>query len=58
MAHREGLANGLMLWILAAILPTVATFFEQVYRLAVAMVVVAFRVLVTRARRKWINKGR
>jgi hypothetical protein len=46
MAHREGIANGLMLWILAAILPTVATFFEQVYRLAVAMVVVAWTIVI------------
>jgi hypothetical protein len=45
MAHTEGIANGLMLWMLAVPPPTVATFFEQVFRLAVAMVVVAWTIV-------------
>jgi hypothetical protein len=45
MAHTEGIANGLMLWMLAAPPPTVAALFEQVFRLAVAMVVVAWTIV-------------
>ena len=46
MAHTEGIANGLMLWILAAVLPAMATFVEKIFRLAVGMVVVAWTIVV------------
>lgn len=45
MAHTEGIANGLMLWILAAALPTIATFVEKIYRVAVAMILVAWTIV-------------
>ena len=46
MAHMEGIANGLLLWILAAVLPTIATFMEKIYRIALGMVVVAWTIVV------------
>jgi len=46
MAHMEGIANGLMLWILAAALPALQSFVEKIYRVAVAMVVVAWTIVV------------
>lgn len=49
MAHTEGIANGMLLWILAALLPAMASFVTRLYRLAVAMVVVAWTIVVASA---------
>jgi hypothetical protein len=49
MAHMEGIANGLMLWILAAALPALHTFVKKIYRLAVGMVIVAWTIVVASA---------
>ena len=49
MAHMEGITNGLMLWILAAVLPAMASFVNRLYRLAVAMVVVAWTIVIASA---------
>jgi len=46
MAHMEGITNGLMLWILAAILPTLSAVFQKIYRVAAAMVIVAWTIVV------------
>jgi len=46
MAHTEGIANGLLLWILAAILPAMCSFIEKIYRLAIGMVVVAWTIVI------------
>jgi len=46
MAHTEGIANGLLLWILAAILQAMCSFVEKIYRLAVGMVVVAWTIVI------------
>ncbi|MAZ87566.1 MAG: hypothetical protein CL693_07965 [Cellvibrionaceae bacterium] len=46
MAHMEGITNGLMLWILAAVLPTLNTVFQKIYRVAVAMVIVAWTIVI------------
>lgn len=46
MAHTEGIANGFMLWILAAALPALHSFIERVYRLAVGMVIVAWTIVL------------
>ena len=49
MAHTEGIANGLMLWILAAALPALQAFIKQIYRLAVGMVIVAWTIVLASA---------
>ena len=49
MAHTEGIANGLMLWILAAVLPALQSFVEKIYRVAIGMVVVAWTIVVASA---------
>ena len=46
MAHMEGIANGLLLWILAAVLPAMASFIKRIYRVAVAMVVAAWTIVI------------
>jgi hypothetical protein len=46
MAHMEGIANGMMLWILAAALPALQSFMERIYRVAVAMVLVAWTIVI------------
>ena len=46
MAHMEGIINGVLLWILASVLPLLASMFTRVYRLAVAMVVAAWTIVV------------
>ncbi len=45
MAHLEGIANGMLLWVLAAILPALHSFVGKVYRLAVGMVIVAWTIV-------------
>ncbi|CAA0119138.1 Styrene-oxide isomerase [Halioglobus japonicus] len=49
MAHMEGITNGLMLWILAAVLPVMSEFVRKIYWLAVTMVVVAWTIVVASA---------
>ena len=49
MAHMEGIANGFMLWILAAILPIIHNSVQKIYRVAVCMVVVAWTIVVASA---------
>lgn len=46
MAHTEGIANGFMLWIMAAVLPAMSSLIERVYRLAWGMVVVAWTIVL------------
>ena len=46
MAHTEGIANGFMLWILAAVLPALHSFLEKIYRVAVGMVIVAWTIVI------------
>jgi len=46
MAHMEGITNGLLLWILAAILPIIHTRVVQIYRLTVGMVIVAWTIVI------------
>ena len=45
MAHMEGIANGLLLWVMAAALPSIAKIIDNIHRLAVAMVVVAWTIV-------------
>ena len=49
MAHLEGIANGFMLWILAAIVPIIHNSVPRIYRVAVCMVVVAWTIVVASA---------
>ena len=49
MAHTEGIANGLMLWILAAVLPAMASFIDRIFRVAAAMVVAAWTIVIASA---------
>jgi hypothetical protein len=49
MAHMEGIANGFMLWILAALIPVIHTVIEKIYRVAVGMVIVAWTIVVASA---------
>jgi hypothetical protein len=49
MAHTEGIANGFMLWILAAALPALHSFVQRIYPLAVGMVIVAWTIVVASA---------
>jgi hypothetical protein len=49
MAHLEGIANGLMLWVLAAILPTLQSYIQKIYRLTLAMIVVAWTIVIASA---------
>lgn len=49
MAHTEGIANGMMLWLLAALLPSLASVVKRLHRLAVAMVVVAWTIVIASA---------
>jgi hypothetical protein len=46
MAHMEGITNGLLLWILAAILPIIHTRVVKIYRLTVGMVIVAWTIVI------------
>ena len=46
MAHMEGIINGLLLWIFAAVLPSLAPLFTRVYRVAVGMVVAAWTIVL------------
>jgi hypothetical protein len=46
MAHMEGITNGLLLWILAAIVPVIHTRVIPIYRLAAAMVIVAWTIVI------------
>jgi hypothetical protein len=46
MAHLEGISNGMLLWILAAVLPILQNVIEKIYRVALAMVVVAWTIVL------------
>ena len=46
MAHMEGIINGLLLWIFAAVLHSLAPLFTRVYRVAVGMVVAAWTIVL------------
>ena len=46
MAHLEGILNGFGLWLLAAILPVIQVSGKTAYRLAIAMTVVAWTIVV------------
>lgn len=46
MAHMEGITNGALLWILVATMPTLANYFKNLKRLAVAMIIVAWIIVV------------
>ena len=49
MAHMEGIANGILLWLVAAILPTLHTVVKRIYRIALGMVIVAWTIVVASA---------
>jgi hypothetical protein len=49
MAHMEGITNGLMLWILAAMVPAMATIVKRIYRISLAMIVVAWTIVIASA---------
>jgi len=46
MAHMEGIANGMVLWLLAAILPALQHSIKNLYRLAMGMVWVAWPIVI------------
>jgi len=46
MAHMEGIANGMVLWLLAAILPALQHSIKNIYRLAMGMVFVAWPIVI------------
>ncbi|MFT6310447.1 MAG: hypothetical protein ACJAQS_000812 [Porticoccus sp.] len=46
MAHTEGIMNGFMLWIFAAVMPAMESFVTKFYRLAVGMVIVAWTIVL------------
>ncbi len=46
MAHLEGILNGFGLWLLAAILPVIHVSGKTAYRLAIAMSVVAWTIVI------------
>jgi len=46
MAHLEGIANGTLLWVLAAVLPALQSIIARVYRVAVCMITVAWTIVI------------
>jgi len=46
MAHMEGIVNGMVLWLLAALLPVIQVSVKNVYRLSVAMIIVAWTIVI------------
>jgi len=46
MAHTEGIMNGFGLWILSAILPSLSHYVVNLYRLSIAMVIVAWTIVI------------
>ncbi len=46
MAHMEGIANGMVLWLLAAILPALQHSIKNLYRIAMGMVFVAWPIVI------------
>ena len=46
MAHMEGITNGLMLWILAAIFPIVKNYINNTYPLAIGSILVAWTIII------------
>jgi len=46
MAHMEGIANGLMMWILAALMPVLSNFIKHTYRLAVGSAIVSWTIVI------------
>jgi hypothetical protein len=46
MAHIEGILNGLMMWILAAVMPILSNYIEGTYRLAVGSVIVGWTIAI------------
>ncbi|BFM14113.1 hypothetical protein R50073_02960 [Maricurvus nonylphenolicus] len=49
MAHLEGIANGLMLWIMAAVIPLLQPYIKRIYRISVGMIVVAWTFVIASA---------
>lgn len=46
MAHMEGISNGLMMWILAALMPTLSNYIKHTYSLAVGSTIVAWTIVI------------
>lgn len=46
MAHMEGITNGLLLWIVAAVLPSIASFAGKTYRLAQWLALASWTIVV------------
>lgn len=46
MAHMEGICNGLLLWILAALMPALSKYINNTYPLAVGSVIVAWTIVI------------
>lgn len=46
MAHLEGIANGFMLWILAALLPALSTMFKSIRWLVVVPIIIAWSIVI------------
>lgn len=49
MAHMEGISNGALLWILAVALPSLKGFIEKPRRIAIAMIIVAWTIVIASA---------
>jgi len=46
MAHMEGISNGLMMWILAGLMPTLSNYIKNTYRLAVGATIVGWTIII------------